>query len=203
MLGFPVDNHVPVKAFPVFIQQIPQGLLRACALPRRHDGHAPKVVKGLHRVALFHNVEHTQRVHRQGHNLPLCLLIQHRRQICRDAGHVQLSLNQLGRHLVGRRGQRKGVVVGKVLAAFGVVHQLYKAHGGGPLQRGNGISGGLRRLRGCRTRGPGGVRPGFPAGRQSQHQHGGQQHPKKLCLFHWFYSFIQYFPALPPVRIRF
>ena len=129
MLGFPVDGHVLVRVQAALLQQVAEAKLRRGALPGRNQGLALQVRHGLDGLpAVLHNVEDAQGVDRQGDDLALRLVVQHRRQVGGDAGDVQLALNELGRQLVG--GARQRIAVDAVIR-----HHADQAHGSGALQR--------------------------------------------------------------------
>ena len=161
VLALPVERHVGVGVDAVFTEKIAQGVLGRAALARGHDGLALEVGEGLHALAVFHNVEHAQRVDRQHLHRALGFVVQHGGEVRGHAGHVQPALDERGRHLVGGAGEREGVEVadlsfirlGGVQQGSGqfviVLHELDKPHGGRPLERGDaGGDRGLDLLRG-------------------------------------------------------
>ena len=148
VLALPVERHVGVGVDAVFAQKIAQGVLGCAALARGHDGLALEVGEGLHALAVFHNVEHTQRVDRQHLHRALGLVVQHGGEVRGHAGHVQLALDERGRHLVGGAGERE-VIERSVRGGGRVAHELDKSHRRGTLERGDaGGDRGLGLLRG-------------------------------------------------------
>ena len=105
---------------------------------------ALQVSHGLDGVAaLFHHIQHAQRVDGHGLNAAVRLLVEGRGQVCRDGSHVQLALHQQRHDLVGSAVELQVIVHGGG-AVFFHTQQVDKAHGGGALQSGNaqGIGGG-------------------------------------------------------------
>ena len=148
VLALPVERHVGVGVDAVFAEKIAQGVLGRAALARGHDGLALEVGEGLHALAVFHNVEHTQRVDRQHLHRALGLVVQHGGEVRGHAGHVQLALDERGRHLVGGAGERE-VIERSVRGGGRVAHELDKSHRRGTLERGDaGGDRGLGLLRG-------------------------------------------------------
>ena len=138
------NGHVLVRVDAVGIQQIAQDVLRRGALAGGQDGAALQVSHGLDGVAaLFHHIQHAQRVDGHGLNAAVRLLVEGRGQVCRNGSHVQLALHQQRHDLVGRAVELQVIVHGGG-AVFFHAQQVDKAHGGGALQPGNaqGISGG-------------------------------------------------------------
>ena len=96
------NGHVLVRVDAVLGQQVAQHVLGRSALAGGQDGSALQICHGLDRIAaLFHHVQHTQRVDGHGLNAALRLLIQGRSQIGRDGRHVQLALHQQGHDFIG------------------------------------------------------------------------------------------------------
>ena len=85
-----------VRVDAVLRQQIPQGVLRRGALAGGHDGPARQIRHGLDGIAIRHNIQHAQGIHRQGDDAAVRPVIQHGGQVGRHAGDVQLPLHQLG-----------------------------------------------------------------------------------------------------------
>ena len=87
-------------------------------------------------VALFHHIQHAQRVH--GHHLDAAigLLVEGRGQIGRDGGHIQFTLDELGHDLVRCTVELQVVVLAGLAAALHI-QQIDQAHGGGALQARN------------------------------------------------------------------
>ena len=136
MLALPVERHVGVGVDAVFAEKIAQGVLGRAALARGHDGLALEISEGLHALAVFHNVEHTQRVDRQHLHRALGLVVQHGGKVRGHTSHVQLALDERGRHLVGGAGE--GEVIERPVRGGGrVAHELDKPYGGRPLERGD------------------------------------------------------------------
>ena len=124
----------------VFREKIAQGVFRRRALARRHDGLALEVGDGLHALAVFHDVENAERVDRQHLDLALRLIVEHGGEVRGHAGHVELALEERGRHFVRRTSKGKGIFIASRFAILAVLHQLHKAHGGRPLERGDGVA---------------------------------------------------------------
>ena len=149
MLILPVDGHVVIGVDAVLAEQIAQRVLGRGALARGNDGLPLQVGDGLHGAAVFHDVENAQRVHGQYLHRALGLAVEHGGEVRGDAGHVQLALDERGRHLIGGAGE--GEVIGVAAldgAAGGVLHELDETHGGGALERGDAVArgGGFRGL---------------------------------------------------------
>ena len=87
-------------------------------------------------VALLHHIQNAQGVHRHGLNAAVRFLIQGRRQIGRDSGHVQLALDEQRHDLIRSAVKLQIVVHG---GSTGLLHrqQVDKPHGGGALQPGD------------------------------------------------------------------
>ena len=194
MLALPVDRHVAVGIDAVFREKIAQGVFGRGALARGHDGLPLQVGHGLHALAVFHNVEHAERIDRQHLDLALRLIVEHGGEVRGHAGHVELALDERGRHLVGRAREGKGIVIAARLTALTVAHELHKAHGGRPLERGDGVMRGgivLRLLLGLLLiRLVGHVRLLSAGGeREDKRERQAQCQNVFEVLFHWFPSF--------------
>ena len=182
----------------VFREKIAQGVFRRRALARRHDGLTLQVGHGFHALAVFHDVEDAERVDRQHLDLALRLIVEHGGEVRGHAGHVELALEERGRHFVRRTSKGKGIFIASRFAAFAVLHQLHKAHGRRALERGDGVArrgellllGLLVVLRVVRRF----IRL-LPAGGEREDERNRQAQGQEMfeVLFHWFSSF----PMLP------
>ena len=198
MLALPIDRHIVIGIDAVFCEKIAQGVFRRRALARRHDGLALQVGHGVHALAVFHDVENAERVDRQHLDLALRLIVEHGGEVRGHAGHVELALEECGRHFVRRTGKGKGISIASRFAAFAVLHQLHKAHGRRALERGDGVArrgkllllGLLLVLRVVRRL----IRL-LPAGGEREDERKRQAQGQEMfeVLFHWFSSF----PMLP------
>ena len=124
----------------VFRKKIAQGVFRRRALARRHDGLTLQVGHGLHAFAVFHDVENAKRVDRQHLDLALRLIVEHGGEVRGHAGHVELALEERGRHFVRRTSKGKGIFIASHFATLAVLHQLHKTHSRGTLERGDGVA---------------------------------------------------------------
>ena len=133
--GFAVilDVHILVRVKTVGSKQIAQHILRGSALAGGQDGAALEVGHAVDGVALLHHIQNAQGVHRHGLNAAICFLVQGRRQIGRDGGHVQLALDEQRHDLIRSAVELQVVVHG---GGTGLLHreQVDKTHGSGARQ---------------------------------------------------------------------
>ena len=133
--GFAVilDVRILVRVKTVGGKQIAQHIFRGSALTGGQDGAALEVGHAVDGVALLHHIQNAQGVHCHGLNAAVRFLVQGRRQIGRDGGHVQLALDEQRYDLIRRAVKLQIVVHG---GGAGLLHrkQVDQPHGGGALQ---------------------------------------------------------------------
>ena len=154
------DLHILVGVDAVLPEQIAQHVLRGSPLAGGQDGAALQVCKAVDGVALFHHIQHAQRVH--GHDLDAAagLLVKGCGEVGRDGGDVHFALNELGHDLIGGTVELQVVGLGSRSVLFHG-QQIHQTHGGGAFQAGHP---------------DGGVRLGrCPAGQHPDEKHRRQQ----------------------------
>ena len=118
-LAIILDIHILVRVKTVGGKQIAQHILRGSALTGGQDGAALEVGHAVDGVALLHHIQNAQGVHRHGLNAAVRFLIQGRRQIGRDSGHVQLALDEQRHDLIRSAVELQVVVHG---SSAGLLH---------------------------------------------------------------------------------
>ena len=128
-----LDVHILVRVNAVGGKQIAQHILRGSALAGGQDGAALEVGHAVDGIALLHHIQNAQGVHCHSLNAAVRFLVQGRRQISRDGGHVQLALDEQRHDLIRSAVKLQIIVHG---SGAGLLHreQVDKPHGGGALQ---------------------------------------------------------------------
>ena len=117
----------------VGLQHVIQSVFRRGAFAGGIEGLARQICHAVHSIAVFHDVQHAQRVQCGQLHVAARLVVEHGGHVGGNGCDVEFPLDHLARDLIGRTGY--GEFIGVLgLALFGIGHQFHHADGSGAAE---------------------------------------------------------------------
>jgi len=151
VLGKIFNRQILCGVNAVLRQNIVECIFRQRTLPGGIDCFTFQIGQRRDLGSLGDHIKHSQCIEREQLNVALGFVVKCRGKVGGQRGDIQFAAQQLGRHIIRRAGDGKGVII-RSCFVFGLIHQLDHSEAGRSLQHSNPDGGFCRRRRRCLLR---------------------------------------------------